>query len=118
MPGRYKPGSAAMRLLALPRPVEVFLQLRCNLLRDVGAGAVEPGAEALLRGGPNDVAVFVDQADGGERLMAALGGVVRFVVADPQAGCVALGVIPGTRARAQVQIGRASCRARAKLERV
>jgi hypothetical protein len=66
---------------------------------------MEPGAQAFLRGRPDDIAILVDQTDGGNRLVAPLGRVIGFVIADPQSGGAALAVIPGARAVAEVEMG-------------
>src|SRR3974390_1593484 len=77
------PGAKGPNELAqLPGSLEIFLQFRRDLFGDIGAGAAEFGAQALLRGGPDHVAVFVHEADGGYGFVPPLGRVLRFVLAN------------------------------------
>src|SRR5258708_23524746 len=52
----------------------------------VGAGADEFGAEALLRGGPDDVALLIYEADGGYGFVFAFLGPMRFALAESESG--------------------------------
>src|SRR3974390_356146 len=81
VPRANRRASQAM-LAQLPGSLEILLQLGGDFFGDIGAGAAELGAQALLRGGPDYVAVFVDEAHGGYGFMPPLGRVLRFVLAN------------------------------------
>src|SRR5258708_4984359 len=57
-----------------------------DFVGDVGAGADELSPEALLSGGPDDVAFLIHEADGGYGFVFAFLGPMRFALAESESG--------------------------------
>src|SRR6266853_3859742 len=68
-----------------------------DFVGDVGAGADELAAEALLGGGPDDVALLIYQADGGYGFMLAFLGPMRFALAESESGVLMAAGSPARR---------------------
>src|SRR5258708_16845392 len=78
--------------MQLPRPLVVFDQLPGDPVGDIRTRPPELAALALLRRRPDDVALLIHQAHGGDGFMLALLDVAGFVLADTKPGVRALAV--------------------------
>ena len=93
VPPSAGPASVRWTRRRLVQALIVRYQLLCNPIGHIGAGAPEFRAVAFLSGGPDHVAILVDQAHGSQCLMGPLLDVARFVFTDTEAQSAAAVVV-------------------------